>query len=87
MEEDYSIVTELPGFKSSEEQLKRLYQRYRFALQFCKDKEVLEGACGGGMGLGYLANVAKKVIGGDIDENILKYPIKHYRGRDKIEIK
>lgn len=87
MAKDYTIVTEVPGHRGSKEQLERLYQRYRFALQFCKDKEVLEVACGGGMGLGYLAKVAKKVIGGDIDKNILKYPIKHYRGRDKIEIR
>jgi ubiquinone/menaquinone biosynthesis C-methylase UbiE len=87
MEEDYSIVTELPGFKSSEEQLTRLYQRYRFARDFCKNKKVLEVACGGGMGLGYLAKVAKKVIGGDIDKEILKYALKHYEGRNKIEIR
>ena len=87
MAKDYTIVTEVPGHRGSKEQLERLYQRYRFALQFCKDKEVLEVACGGGMGLGYLAKVAKKVVGGDIDENILKYPIKQYRGRDKIEIR
>ncbi len=87
MAKDYTIVTEVPGHRGSKEQLARLYQRYRFALQFCKDKEVLEVACGSGMGLGYLANVAKKVISGDIDKNILKYPIKHYRGRDKIEIR
>ncbi len=86
MEEDYSIVTELPGFKSSEEQLKRLYQRYRFARDFCKDKKVLEVACGGGMGLGYLAKVAKKVVGGDIDKDILKHPLERYEGKDKIEI-
>ncbi len=86
MEEDYSIVTELPGFKSSEEQLKRLYQRYRFARDFCKDKKVLEVACGGGMGLGYLAKVAKKVVGGDIDKNILKHPLERYEGKDKIKI-
>ena len=86
MEEDYSIVTELPGFKSSEEQLTRLYQRYRFARDFCKDKKVLEVACGGGMGLGYLAKVAKKVVGGDIDKDILKHPLERYEGKDKIEI-
>jgi len=83
----YATVTELPGYKITREQLARLYQRYRFALQFCKDKEVLEVACGGGMGLGYLAKVAKKVVGGDIDKNILKYLIEHYKGRDKIEIR
>lgn len=87
MLENYSNVTELPGHKTTSEQLARLYQRYRFAQQFCKDKEVLEVACGGGMGLGYLAKVAKKVIGGDIDKNILKYPLKHYKQRGKIEIR
>jgi ubiquinone/menaquinone biosynthesis C-methylase UbiE len=87
MTENYTTVTEIPGYKGSKEQLARLYQRYRFAQQFCIDKEVLEVACGGGMGLGYLAKVAKKVIGGDIDKNILKYPLKHYKGRKKIEIK
>ena len=87
MAKNYTIVTEVPGHRGSKEQLERLYQRYRFALQFCKDKEVLEVACGSGMGLGYLAKVAKKVIGGDIDKNILKYPIKHYSGRDKIELR
>jgi len=44
-------------------------------------------ACGGGMGLGYLAKVAEKVVGGDIDRNILKYPLEYYKGRDKIEVK
>jgi len=86
MEEDYSIVTELPGYKGSKEQLTRLYQRYRFARNFCKDKEVLEVACGGGMGLGYLAKVAKKVVGGDLDKEILKHPLERYDGKDKIKI-
>ncbi len=87
MAKDYTIVTEVPGHRGSKEQLARLYQRYRFALQFCQDKEVLEVACGAGMGLGYLAKVAKKVIGGDIDKKILKYTLKHYEGRDKIGIR
>ena len=87
MAEDYTTVTELPGSRITKEQLERLYQRYRFALQFCKDKEVLEVACGGGMGLGYLAKVAKKVIGGDVDKNILQHPIDHYKGREEIEIR
>jgi len=87
MLEDYTKVTELPGYKITKEQLARLYQRYRFALKFCKDKEVLEVACGGGMGLGYLASVSKKVVGGDIDKNNLKYPLEHYKRRDKIELR
>lgn len=87
MEVDYTTVTELPSDKIAKEQLARLYQRYHFASQFCKDKEVLEVACGGGMGLGYLAHVAKRVVGGDIDKNILKYGLGHYKGRDKIELR
>lgn len=83
----YATVTELPGNKITSEQLARLYQRYRFAQQFCKEKEVMEVACGAGTGLGYLAKVAKKVIGGDIDKEILKYALTHYEGRDKIEIR
>jgi len=83
----YATITELPGNKITSEQLARLYQRYRFAQQFCTEKEVMEVACGAGMGLGYLAKVAKKVIGGDIDKEILKYALKHYEGRDKIEIR
>ena len=48
-------------------------------VRFCFAKEdneldVLEVACGGGIGLGYLARTAKKVVGGDIDETILQYP-------------
>jgi ubiquinone/menaquinone biosynthesis C-methylase UbiE len=87
MTEEYATVTELPGHKITREQLARLYQRYKFAHSFCKKREVLEVACGGGMGLGYLAKVAEKVVGGDIDRNILKYPIEHYKGRDKIELR
>lgn len=86
MAESYSTVTELPGNKITREQLERLFQRYRFAKQFCQDKIVLELACGGGTGLGYLANAAKKVVGGDIDEDILKYPLEPYKGREKIEL-
>jgi len=85
--EDYTTVTELPGNKITREQLARLYQRYRFAQQFCNNREVLELACGGAMGLGYLANVAKRVVGGDIDKNILKHSIEYYKGREKIEIR
>jgi len=84
---EYGTVTELPGINAHKEQLERLVQRYCFASEFCKDKEVLEVACGGGIGLGYLARTAKKVVGGDIDENILKYPRDYYKKRKNIEIK
>lgn len=84
---EYTTVTELPGINAHKEQIERLYQRYRFASDFCKGKDVLEVACGGGIGLGYLAKIAKKVVGGDIDENILNYPRTYYKQRKNIEIK
>jgi ubiquinone/menaquinone biosynthesis C-methylase UbiE len=61
-----------------------MYTRYRFAADFCRDKEVLEVACGSGQGLGYLARYAKKIVGGDCDDNILKYATSYYR--NSIEI-
>ena len=81
---NYITVTEIPGSKATKEQLARLYQRYHFASQFCKDKDVLEAACGGGMGLGYLSQTARKVVGGDLDDNIFKYAQDYYKGRDNI---
>jgi ubiquinone/menaquinone biosynthesis C-methylase UbiE len=68
MQTSYSIITELPGTKVSREQLSRAYLRYKFAQGFCRDKDVLELAGGGGQGLGILAEVAHSVIGSDIDE-------------------
>jgi ubiquinone/menaquinone biosynthesis C-methylase UbiE len=84
---EYSTVTELPGHKASKEQIERLFHRYHFASTFCIGKDILEVACGAGMGLGYLERFAKKVIGGDIDENILELALKQYRGRNKIELR
>lgn len=83
---DYTAITETPGTKASKEQLERLYQRYRFAYQFCSGKDVLEAACGAGQGLGYLATAAKKVIGGDIDKDNLKFAQMQYEGKSGIQI-
>ena len=82
----YTGVTELPGQRASSEQLARLYHRYKFASQFCKGRDVLEVACGGGIGLGFLAKKAKKVVGGDIDREILEIAKDTYRGSNNIEI-
>ncbi len=85
-EYDYTTVTETPDNRASQEQVARLYTRYRFASEYCKGKDVLEVACGTGIGLGYLAKSAKRVVGGDIDKNNLKYALKTYSGRNDIEI-
>ncbi len=87
MEIDYTTVTETPGIKASQEQLTRLYHRYRFASKFCEGKDVLEVACGTGIGLGYLAKVAKRVVGGDIDEKNLQHAREHYKSRNIIELR
>jgi len=83
---NYTTVTELSGQGASREQLARLYQRYKFASQFCEGKDVFEAACGGGIALGYLGRKARRVVGGDIDENNLKFAQEHYRGRHKIQL-
>lgn len=85
-ENDYTTITETPSNKASQEQIARLYTRYKFASEFCKDKDVLEIACGAGVGLGYLANYARKVVGCDIDDGNLSVALKTYSGHQNIEV-
>ena len=83
----YITVTELPGARASEEQIARLFSRYHLALKYCVGKDVLEVACGSGIGLGYLGKFARAVVGGDIDEDILQFAVMHYNKRSGIEIR
>ncbi len=83
---EFTIITELPGCGASREQLERLYQRYRFASEFCVDKRVLEVACGGGVGLGLLAKTAQSVLGGDIDPSNVRIAQKTWHGNPKISV-
>lgn len=84
---DFKTVTETPDARVSQEQLQRLYTRYKFALKHCIGKDVLEVACGAGIGLGYLAKAARKVVGGDIDPDNLAFASRTYQGRLNIEVK
>lgn len=68
---NYFQVTESPGLKATKEQVSRLYHRYHFARRFSEGKDVLEVACGTGIGLSYIYEVAKSITGVDIDENNL----------------
>jgi ubiquinone/menaquinone biosynthesis C-methylase UbiE len=86
MSVDYSTVTETPDIKVSKEQVARLYQRYKFARRFCENKNVLEIACGAGQGLGYMAEVASHVVGGDIEEKNLKFARETFRDNKKVEL-
>lgn len=58
-----------------------LYTRYHKAAELGEGKEVLEVACGPGVGLGYLARKAKRVVGGDYDERLLRVARQHYGNR------
>lgn len=76
--------TAYPGRSVNREQLERIYCRYHTASKFVHGRQVLEVGCGAGIGLGYLARRAKRVVGGDRTEDLLSYAREHYRG--KIEL-
>ena len=78
---DYTGVTEVPGDHISREAVSMLYTRYQYASQFCEYKDVLEVACGAGTGLGYLAKTARRVVGGDYTEDLVRKAHNHYKER------
>jgi SAM-dependent methyltransferase len=81
---DYSLITESPGLKATKEQVERLYQRYHFVREFSVGKDVFEIGCGAGLGLGYLGRVAKKVVGGDVEEKNVTLAREYYKNRQNI---
>lgn len=76
---DYNAITESPGLKASKEQLARIYHRYNFADGYTATRDVLEVACGSGIGLGFLAQRAKSVVGGDIDKKNIDFATALYK--------
>jgi len=78
----YATVTELPGNKAHQDQVDAMRTRYEWASKMCQDKDIVEIACGAGIGLGILARGAKSVVGGDVDPAVLKYGIEHYQNRN-----
>ncbi len=56
-----------------------LYSRYAHAAALCAGKDVLEVACGPGMGLGLLASQARIVVGADYTESLLRKAHTYYR--------
>jgi len=83
---DYSTVTELPGLRTHSRQLSALYTRYYFARQYCREKDVLEVGCGAGIALGYLALLARRVVGGDIEPECRRIARQTYPQNPKIEV-
>ncbi|MBF0621618.1 MAG: methyltransferase domain-containing protein [Magnetococcales bacterium] len=82
---DFISVTEMAGDHVSTEQVDRLYQRYGWAMPYCRDRDVLEVACGTGAGLGFLKSHARSLIGADLCDNVLSTPRLHYG--DRIDIR
>lgn len=64
-------VTEAAGQKISAEQLERMCNRYYWARPYVEGGDVVEVGCGAGQGLGYLAEHARSVSGGDISGDVL----------------
>ncbi len=64
----FSTITEQPGQPASRDQLAMLAARYAWAAAYAAGRDVLEVACGAGLGLGALAQVARIVEAGDLDE-------------------
>ena len=54
------------------------YHRYLFALRYCVDKSVLDVASGEGYGSFLLEQVARNVIGVDIDQKAVDFANKNY---------
>ncbi|HLA71091.1 MAG TPA: class I SAM-dependent methyltransferase [Steroidobacteraceae bacterium] len=78
---EFSEVTELAGSRITAEQLTRMSHRYSWAAQHCRQKDVVEVACGSGQGLGMLGSVASSLEAGDYTESILRIARAHYGAR------
>ena len=85
METDYLEVTETSGSLVSKEQIQRMFNRYDWALPFCRNRDVVEVACGSGQGLGLIGESSKSIVGGDISEELLSMARSHYK--DEFDLK
>jgi SAM-dependent methyltransferase len=78
---EFVPLTELAGDDVTVEQVDRICRRYYWAGPYCKDRDVLEVACGSGQGVGYLGSLARSVQAGDYSEPILELARQHYGER------
>jgi SAM-dependent methyltransferase len=85
MTNEFLSVTETGGEPVTKDQLSRLYQRYVWAGQYCRDKDVAEFGCGTGTGLGYLKSISKSLIAADIASDVLAVARAHYG--DRVDIR
>lgn len=83
---EFVTITETPDTRASSEQLSILYTRYHLARRLSAGRDVLEVACGAGVGLGYIASVARSTIAGDIDPDNCRQAQATYADRPGIRI-
>ena len=75
---DFLSVTELSRTEVTAEQVDRISHRYGWAGEYCSGKDVVEVACGSGLGLGYLNRLARNVEAGDISQQMVDLAKAHY---------
>ena len=70
------------GERTIPEEGRYMYRRhlkaYEFAADFCRNKVVLDAACGEGYGAEYLSRYAAKVVGVDISEDAINHAKENY---------
>lgn len=69
---DFSPVTEVPGIRVTRENLAMAVSRYALAASLADGADVLEVGCGRGQGLRWLADRARRVVGGDFTASLLR---------------
>ena len=84
---DFSTVTEQPGQAATRLQLAMLSARYAWAAGYASGKDVGEVACGAGLGLGWLARVARTVEAGDLNDANCSVAQETYGARENIRVR
>lgn len=79
--QNFTAITELPHSLLHEEQWTRLLQRYHLGARLAQGKDVLEVACGAGIGLGLLQHHARSLVGCDYTGQVLAIAKRHYGRR------
>lgn len=82
----FVTITETPDTRASSEQLSILYTRYHLARRLSAGRDVLEAACGAGVGLGLISSVARSTEAGDIDPGNCASALATYQGRPGLRI-
>jgi len=83
----YSYVTETPGSFATKEQLSMILTRYNLAKKYCENKDVLEVACGSGIGISYLNEIAKSVSACDIDSTLVNITKNNIKNIENVDVK